>query len=470
MYDEKWLERFFNALEKNADWLEIVLPGDYVTTEPPLGKVYLPTASYREMSEWAFPVQAQIELFDAEKAFEGDGRLDALKPFIRGGFWRNFLTKYPESNNMYRRMFMVSKEVDAARRKPSYREAVRELYRAQCNCGYWHGVFGGLYLNFLRRAIYEHLIKAECLVSNMSPGTEIFDFDGDGHDEVILGNDALKLFVAPRQGGTALELDYFPKAFNIFDTMTRREEAYHRQIPDSSETDENEHASIHDGIRSKEDDIRSYLHYDRYRRLNFIDHFLPHDESLDSFSENRHTELGDFVEAQYERTQVKKKGGLGITLGRQGTLRINGERLPVNIQKQFTLPEKGVSLSVDYRLDFNSKPNNVMFGVELNLGLGSGYADDSSISIPGRYLSDPHLASTGVEEDVRDIVLTIGWMPLIIKMKLSRPATLWRFPIETVSQSEGGVERTYQNTCLVPVWNLEDSGREFEVNITMGVE
>ena len=35
-------------------------------------------------------------------------------------------------------------------------EARTELYRGQCNCGYWHGAFGGIYLPHLRNAVYNH--------------------------------------------------------------------------------------------------------------------------------------------------------------------------------------------------------------------------------------------------------------------------------------------------------------------------
>ena len=40
----------------------------------------------------------------------------------------------------------------------------RELYRGQCNCGYWHGAFGGIYLPHLRNAVYQHLIAADNLL------------------------------------------------------------------------------------------------------------------------------------------------------------------------------------------------------------------------------------------------------------------------------------------------------------------
>jgi len=471
VYEEGWLDRFFAALGENTHWIDIVLPGDYVRNEPPQDRVYLPTASYKEMSEWALPVDAQTAIMDAGKSLEGDPRFEALAPFIRGGFWRNFLTKYPESHNMYRRMLMVSGEVEAAKGKPGYDEALAELYRAQCNCGYWHGVFGGLYLNFLRRAIYEHLIRAERLVVEAGRSASSVDFDDDGYDEVILRNDSLNLIVAPRMGGAALELDYIPAAFNLFDTMTRRREAYHRLIPDSTGDGEDGHASIHEGVRSKEDGIRRHLFYDPYRRLNFIDHFLYEDEEPGAFASGDYDEAGGFAQEPYTVVKVKEEPAPGVYLRREGYVSAVDRRIPAVIHKRISTAENGGRLEVSYRIESDGVPPGVLFAVEMNLGLQSGYADDCTVSIPGRELRDARLASTGTETDVREVELTIGWMPFAVRISFSRPAELRRFPIETVSQSEGGVERTYQNTCLLPVWRpaFDEKGR-FSVSITMEVE
>ena len=77
---------------------------------------------------------------------------------MRGGFWRNFKVKYPEADEMYTPMLMVSRRLQ----RPSERgmtgalveQARTSLYRGQCNCSYWHGAFGGIYLPHLRNAVY----------------------------------------------------------------------------------------------------------------------------------------------------------------------------------------------------------------------------------------------------------------------------------------------------------------------------
>ena len=45
----RWVERFFTALEDNADWLATVRPSDWLARSRPIGRFYLPTGSYAEM-------------------------------------------------------------------------------------------------------------------------------------------------------------------------------------------------------------------------------------------------------------------------------------------------------------------------------------------------------------------------------------------------------------------------------------
>ena len=64
VYQNGWLERFFQALTDNKEWLKTTTLQHAVTTTPPRGKIYLPDASYREMTEWSLPVERQVEFDD----------------------------------------------------------------------------------------------------------------------------------------------------------------------------------------------------------------------------------------------------------------------------------------------------------------------------------------------------------------------------------------------------------------------
>ena len=166
VYTNGWLNHFCDMLRANRDWIETTTFARAVDSSLPLGKVFLPDSSYREMTEWALPPESL-------RAFRrGAERLGSLpdageiKRFFRaGGYWRNFKARYPESDEMYARMLGVSRRLEAVERNPDadpdYLEIARqELYRGQCNCPYWHGTFGGLYLPHLRNAIYRGLITA----------------------------------------------------------------------------------------------------------------------------------------------------------------------------------------------------------------------------------------------------------------------------------------------------------------------
>ncbi|MCY7418727.1 MAG: alpha-amylase, partial [Chloroflexi bacterium] len=52
---DRWVDRFLDALEANADWLSTTTPSAWLEHEPPIGRIYLPTGSYAEMGEWSLP-------------------------------------------------------------------------------------------------------------------------------------------------------------------------------------------------------------------------------------------------------------------------------------------------------------------------------------------------------------------------------------------------------------------------------
>ena len=60
VYKNGWLKRFLEALEGAGEWLETTTVSDYIASHAPLGRVYLPTASYAEMMEWALPPQPPL--------------------------------------------------------------------------------------------------------------------------------------------------------------------------------------------------------------------------------------------------------------------------------------------------------------------------------------------------------------------------------------------------------------------------
>ncbi|MDP1796611.1 MAG: DUF1925 domain-containing protein, partial [Planctomycetaceae bacterium] len=247
VYRDGWLRRFFQTLRENQHWLKVTTMAEAVDHVSPLGRQYLPDASYREMTEWALPAEKQLHYKHQQKSLELLTDWPRIKPFYRAGFWRNFLVKYPESNEMYCRMLDVSRRVEAAESHPVMREeghllceARKLLYQAQCNCSYWHGAFGGLYLPHLRNAVYSRLIQADTLLEQFAGRTghwvqlDADDYNGDARKELRIATDRMIGWLVPSKGGHLYEWDIRTIGVNLLATLNRRFEPYHDRIRDAA--------------------------------------------------------------------------------------------------------------------------------------------------------------------------------------------------------------------------------------------
>lgn len=471
VYEEGWLEEFFQEVGRQQDWLHSVTYSEFMRKAPALGRTYLTCASYEEMMAWALPPHMQRRLNAvtewANNRNDAFGRDVAF--FTRGGFWRNFLAKYPESNNIQKRMLFVSRkirEVPHKSRDERYQEAKRLLHEGQCNCAYWHGVFGGLYLNHLRTALYEKLIRAETIVDSLTDQGEnewmqrhVTDFDADGYDEVILESPQLWAGLSPRDGGTLFELDLKPKAFNFLNTLARREELYHDAVlqgqAHEAGTGEESGHSIHEIVRVKEQGLEQYLSYDPYRRVSLRDHFIPADTSPEALWRANHEELGDFAAGVYSFEMGRRR----VTLRRQGQVWApDGRKHAVSVTKSVQFEKDASAIAIRYDIDNVSNERMIaLFGVEFAANFLSGAAFDRYYWSEDRDLNHAKLATLGCEENLRHIALRDDWQQLEMGLRFDPPARIYQFPIETVSQSEGGQERIYQGSVVLPCWPLHEA-------------
>ena len=74
----------------------------------------------------------------------------------------------------------------------------------------------------------------------------------------------------------------------------------------------------------------------------------------------------------------------------------------------------------------------------------------------------------GESGDVRSVRLVDRWLGIETELTLEQPATVWRCPIETVSLSEGGLERVYQSSMIVPHWRFR-LAKTFSVRLRQSV-
>ena len=483
VYQDGWIDRFCDALKANSDWIKVSTLSEVVDNVSPIGKIYLPDASYREMTEWALPVSRQIEYERlVHERQHSDHGWAQLAQFLKGGFWRNFRVKYPESNEMYARMLQVSERLgelaqgDAARERPDLVSQARtHLYRAQCNCPYWHGAFGGLYLPHLRNAIYHNLIAADTLLEHAvgrdGHWVEIAadDYNLDARKEVRLASDRLVAYVSPAKGGHLYELDIRSINHNLLATLNRRPEVYHEKVRQAGERQGQIHdqqaVSIHDLVAFKQPDLHKLIRYDTWPRKSCVDHFLQPGLTLDRFQAGD-GEIGDFPTGVYEALLRRSVEQVETRLSRHASL----GPYAVTLTKTIGLERGSGQLEIAYELEALPQNVPIHFGVEFNFaGMAAGASD--------RYFYDSSGRQLGQLESVLDLASSerIGlideWLGLDAALEFSQAAGIWTFPIQTISQSEGGFEAVHQSTAVVPHWEfLAPQDGKWAVKITLSLD
>jgi hypothetical protein len=466
VFGQGWLRRFLSALRDNRDWLQVTTMAETVDHVSPAGRIYLPDASYREMTEWALPTEKQTHFRHLIQEQEQRHDWYRVKQFMRAGFWRNFLVKYPEANEMYSRMLQVSHRVDEVSRtvvgEPAIKlveDARRELYRAQCNCPYWHGAFGGLYLPHLRNAVYAKLITADSLldraIGRRGPWADIQadDYNLDARKELRLSGDRLIGYLAPGRGGHLYELDVRPIQVNLLATLNRRSEPYHDKIRQHAGQANNSAGGGVDpngGVRFKQPDLDQKLQYDSWPRKSLVDHFFQPGLLYDAYAQG-HGELGDFTEGVYQSKIRRSPERVEAIMWREGKL----GPFTVKLTKTVALsPSEGGTLDIVYLLE-NLPPNlPIHFGVEFNFAaMPAGASDRYYYGDSGQSLGtlDSRLSTSPSSR----FGLVDEWLGIDVALESSQPASFWTQPIQTVSQSESGFELVHQSCAVIPHWQFQ---------------
>ena len=496
VFEEGWLRNFFQLLEDSGEWLKVATMAECVENLMPAGRTYLPDSSYREMTEWVLPADRQKVLLSLRKDKEkNDPDWPELSNFVRGGCWRNFRNKYPEANEMYARMLGISERLEKLTNASIDREyadqlseARTALYRGQCNCSYWHGAFGGLYLPHLRHAVYTHFIAADTILEKVersmksstngvvgaSPDrwveVESKDFNLDARPEVRVAGDRLAAYFSPAVGGHLYELDIRAIRHNLLATLNRRPEIYHEAIrqaakPDSNGDDLNA-ANIQGEIKCKQENLDQKIAYDNWPRKALVDHFLQPGLSLEDFRAGK-GHVSDFHSGVYQSLLKRSRERVEACFARRAPL----ASYSVQVTKSVSLEaSRGASLQIRYDLEDLPVGMPIHFAVEFNLaGLPGGADDryyyDHTGQRQGRLdetLNQPHCERIGLVDE---------WLGVDVSLEFPMPCSCWAFPIETVSQSEGGFETVQQACCVVPHWEFvvpEDGRWSFE--LTLGID
>jgi alpha-amylase/alpha-mannosidase (GH57 family) len=401
------------------------------------GVVYLPTVSYSEMGEWTLPAPAARRYAELVHAAQHEGVLERDRPYIRGGIWKNFLTRYAEANWAHKRMLGLSERLAALPEGLVRQDLLELLHESQANDAYWHGLFGGIYLPHLRRAVWHAMLQLERRLDALQPRPPLAtgDIDLDGREEIFLSSLALQAVVRPDTDAALIELSSYHLAQNFADTLRRYEEHYHEKAKAGAgavkEHEGEGIASAHDVVRFKHEIKPEDLTPDTRMRGLFTESW---------------TDFGQKLPVEYATTFVQ--GGAVLCMGQAGETRIakiysvRDNLLSVAFK---TVGEGRLSTRLNIAMPCCDGPaGRYVVNGEAVGGFGQSFTWDSQADLD---LEDHYLGGA-------------------IRLRASAPARIKVQPHFTVSQSEAGFEKIMQAVELTLTWEV---GGPFEVNLQLEV-
>jgi len=424
VYEKGWLEAF----------IEGVLASPRIATThfdqhrravPTRGIIYLPTTSYIEMNEWTLPAERAQAYAELVQTAKNDQRYERDKAFLRGGIWKNFLTRYSESNWMHKRVLSLSARLDALPADLRTQTMRDLLYRAQANDAYWHGLFGGLYLPHLRRAVYAALVELEALLDRSGPrcAEAVHDADMDGVDEVFVRNDAVQAIVRCDADAAVIELDAYHLRHNFGDTLRRREEHYYRKmrLGEQARAQHDGIASAHDRVSFKHEIAPADIEPDERPRTCFLDRVGLH---------------GYWHQPTYRPQQLGAEDACFVA------------QLPgVRLSKRYQVRDERLLVHYEF-----SCASDMQLETRLDLAM------PSCDGFLGRYVFEGRVLGGFGQPLLLPAVSTLCLEDAVlggtVELMSTAPVQLACAPHHTVSQSEEGFEKIMQALTLTLRWSL----------------
>ena len=438
VYKKGWLEKFVQTVLADES-IETRHYGEYFKSRHPRGIAYLPNVSYYEMGEWSLKADdaLALEALKEEMGLERYER-EGVK-FLKGGIWKNFFVKYPESNRLHKRTIELSRAFHAGEG-----DFELPLHKAQTNDSLWHGVFGGLYLPNLRDNAYTYLIECENIRYGKKKVLVSDTNELDGYPKYKSVSSKLIARFDAAHGAQLVELDVRDKCFNYQNTLTRRKEAYHKRLFETpcekSVPIEEGIDTIHHASGSFDDTLREAIIYDWYLKNSFVDHISDECFDAESFRRCTFSEYGDFANQPFESSQSKDS----ITFFRNGGV-YRGEKVKTTLSKRFTFG----SDSINFALGLESKATGrFKYVMEHNLH----FSDYETLLINGIPLEQ-----NGNIDNIKSFEIIDTVLKKKITFRMDKPCHAYYFQLHTLSQSEQGFDLSVQCLSIAFVFDFEFS-------------
>jgi len=427
VYEKKWLENFFTKTIEDEN-INVTTFSEFYDKNKAISLAYIPTVSYHEMGQWSTLPNISKDYLQLIHQHMDKEYL------IRGGIWKNFFIKYPESNWIHKRALELSKTPNQTKEFKDY------LFRIQCNDVLWHGVFGGIYLPNLRDNAYKYIIKCENILA-IENGYKKYDIDIDSYDEYKFYTPYLIAIIDPRIGGQIAELDLRKSLFNLQNTLTRYHETYHDKIKkvdkveiENIQKDKNEDsdqiATIHndDALLTTQD---VDLFNDWYTKRSAIDHITDKSLTKENFKSCTFKEYSDFANQKFDVVKIEDNS---IQLKRDGGIYKNNKK-DTSLTKYFQFEDCRIKSSVEIK----SEEKGVMkYLLEYNLH----FQDYHVLTVNGHNIEDTlHFENSQLTILDQSINKNISF-------HFDQCLDIYIYPVKSVSQSESGVDYTIQGITL----------------------
>ena len=467
----------------NNKWIKSITLSEYMREFSAKSLLYIPTASYDKMEEWVLPTHIRKKFKKIRKNIKKDEKWKDAYQFLSGGFWRSCLVKYPESNNMHKKMLYVREKLIqieerleelprgkyTAKIKITVDKAWDEIYKAQCNDCYWHGMFGGVYLQFLRFSVYTHLINAEKIIDELMPviypilrsyiTVNPIDFNKNSKMDILIESNVINAYFDPSDGATIFELDYKPKSYNLLNTMTRWYEAYHKE----------------EKIESKE------VMIDRYRRSMLRLRFLHEDVSIQQLQEDTFFEYGDFVNGEFKVSKSEKYGTHALVeFAKEGSIKDteSDERVQCIITKNIEVEENNILVYIEGK--FWETPENseaferIIENIHIGIDIPFFFNGDMTKSQwEGQFESEV--------ENEKDLLEPLEYKGVFFKAYdetydlhfevlpscNTEIVNISKFPIIAYAYTDEGYQSIYQGINFIPIFKLD---KTFKINLKLKIE
>lgn len=126
-------------------------------------------------------------------------------------------------------------------------------------------------------------------------------------------------------------------------------------------------------------------------------------------------------------------------------------------------------LEIHYRLDDLVPGKPVHLAVEFNFAAMAANVDN-------RYFygeDGSAIGCLGTDQNLAEhsrIGLVDEWLGLDASLESSQPAGIWAYPLETVSQSEGGFELVHQSCAVILHWEFTPDSHVWETSLRLNID